>query len=375
MSSFLPVPNDVHLLSAVGDDSNGDTILAGLVSQGVGVGRIQRYRGDSPWCYIMVCSNTRTCVFQPGSEGLSVKHVRDNLTATDGDGVDDRDRVDDEDESLVLNGFGAAHFDGRHLDASVYLAGRFDSLAIPYSVDVERPRGEGLLKLLSGASIVLCNSEYCRLSLGLGVDDGGCFFNEKEIVCNLRRVLGEQAPRARIGLTTLGSKGSCLIILNENDAAEDSQRGKNGLDISATTEEVNIILEKHDKFPDSPRVIERHGALWCDPWDNCNIIDTTGAGDVFQGAFLAVLWNCAAALEQRQQSIGEGAEVKACRVRMTHSPLEVPVSKLVLAYALRIGTRVAGLKLNGLGSRVALPGTDEFIESELKMIMVESDRI
>ena len=93
----------------------------------------------------------------------------------------------------------------------------------------------------------------------------GVFFNEKEIVGNLRRVLGEQDPRARIGLTTLGSIGSCRIILNENDPAEDSQRRWNGSDISTTTEEINIILETHDTFPNSPRVIERHGALWCDP--------------------------------------------------------------------------------------------------------------
>ena len=48
---------------------------------------------------------------------------------------------------------------------------------------------------------------------------------------------------------------------------------------------------------------------------------------------------------QRQQSIGEGVDTKACRVGTVHSPLEVPVSKLVLTYALRIGTRSSRLSL------------------------------
>ena len=37
------------------------------------------------------------------------------------------------------------------------------------------------------------------------------------------------------------------------------------------------------------------------------------------------------------------------------TPFEVPVEKMILAHALSIGTQVAALKLNGLGSRAALP--------------------
>lgn len=361
-SSFLAMSCDVDLLSAVGNDVNGNTICNDLLSQGVGLERIQRYSGVSSWCYVMVVSsgpqqNTRTCVFQSGSTNLSVEHIKHNLLGSTSDGL--------KDDSGHLRGYSAAHFDGRHIEASVYLARLLVRLDIPYSVDVERPRGEGLLELLHGATIVICNSRYCNLTLGLDEQEEG-ELDEKETVANLRKILKEQAPQARIGVSTLGSRGSVLIILGEENTRGDI---RNKINMSECTDEENIVLERHCRFPDSPRVVKRHGALWCDAWKSVDVIDTTGAGDVFQGGFLATLWSCAGMERQRHERSFK-RETYTNKYDTVHSPLQLPLDTMTLAHALRIGTRVAGLKLNGLGSRAAFPSTDTFLELELKALQL-----
>ena len=61
-------------------------------------------------------------------------------------------------------------------------------------MDVERPGGEELIELLGGASIILCNSTYCRRVLGLVLveEEGGGAGGveeeeeEREIVANSR---------------------------------------------------------------------------------------------------------------------------------------------------------------------------------------------
>ena len=67
-------------------------------------------------------------------------------------------------------------------------------------MDVERPGGEELIELLGGASIILCNSTYCRRVLGLVLveEEGGGAGGveeeeeEREIVANLDTAINVQ---------------------------------------------------------------------------------------------------------------------------------------------------------------------------------------
>ena len=70
---------EIDLLSAVGDDSNGDSILSGLKSENVGIDLVERYEGNSAWSYIMIVDDTRTIIHQPSTKDLSLDYVQSNF--------------------------------------------------------------------------------------------------------------------------------------------------------------------------------------------------------------------------------------------------------------------------------------------------------
>jgi sugar/nucleoside kinase (ribokinase family) len=316
---------NIDLLSAVGDDSNGDAILLGLKPEKVGVDLVERYNGDSPWSYIMLVGDTRTIIHQPSTRDLSDEYVQSNLIQKD------------ENHEQRLSNYKAVHFDVRHPKAAINVAKECRNLDIPYSVDVERPRDE-LLELLSGASVVICNSNYVNLVLGeienkdKETTTNRSEFNEKEVVERFRHVLIQQAPCAKIGVMTLGGRGSFLVSLDNH--------------LTLSDDDDDGILES---TLNSPAVVERHGALWCESFPNCKIIDTTGAGDAFQGGFLTALW---------------GYSIHQNRSNKLSSRLTVPMNKVVLSHAMRIGSKVAAKKIEQAGARDGLPRYDTFIESE-----------
>lgn len=297
----------VDLLTAVGNDANGDTIMKELVEENVGVEKVQRYDGDSPWSYIIVAKDTRTIIHQPASSELSISHIKD--------------KVD-------LSEYGAVHFDARHHEAAIYLSKKCREMGVPYSVDVERPR-EGLPDLMHGASVVICNSDYCSLTLGLPK-----VADEQEMVSRFQKVLKEEAPNAKIGVMTLGSSGSFLI---QTDVRYDNDN--------------EVVISKTGNG--SPQVIEKCDSLWCDVFSNCPVVDTTGAGDSFIGAFLSAFW------ASKQNVVCTNEE---------------NYDKYFLAHALRIGTAVASLKIQKKGAREGLPRAgDKLLREEFEAMDREVD--
>jgi len=187
---------------------------------------------------------------------------------------------------------------------------------------------------MSNATIVLCNSMYCDTILGQSETQK----TDAELVTRLRKVIADQAPRAELAVMTLGARGSCLIRM-----AQDLQSGD------------DLVILTDGDSETTPTVTKRHGAIWCPVWRGCNIIDTTGAGDAFQGGFISAIWAYVA-------SKG-GTKV----IKSTH----LPMNDRVLAHSLRIGTRVATRKIEAPGARCGLPyiGDDIFLQSEFNALL------
>lgn len=69
------------LFSKLGNDANGDAIVAELEAEGVDTRAVLRGEGSSPFTYIIVDqqANTRTCIHTPGA-ARGARRVRSGLT-------------------------------------------------------------------------------------------------------------------------------------------------------------------------------------------------------------------------------------------------------------------------------------------------------
>jgi sugar/nucleoside kinase (ribokinase family) len=293
------------------------------------------------------------------------------------------------DKLVDLCQYTAVHFDVRYPTAALALARLCIQHNIPYSVDVERPR-EGLEEILRNASIVICNSQYCR-----SVDQTDTDTTDTTTAASpstttsecLLRVMAKQAPNAKIAIQTMGSQGSCLVFTDEtlrrqvishhfestinkkNANMKERKKDKDeddDDDSSMTTKDIIVIIPGDDQSPTV--TLSRDGTITCGVFRGGSIVDTTGAGDAFIGGFLTTLWT-----HYSLTTIQEGTNHQD---HDTNGPREVAIYNVnALARALRIGSRVASKKMEKSGARNGLPtmDQDEFLQKEFATLFQNND--
>ena len=309
----------VGLVTSIGTDVHGTTILSGLQQDHVDTRLVQIHpNATSPFTYILSESthHTRTCIHQPGSHTVTSDFVTQTVLP----------------QLQPPSSYMAVHFDVRQVDASIAIAQHCISHHIPYSVDVEKPR-PGLLDLMAHATIILCNSQFCQTALSSGLvvlpttpTTIPKHYNSKRwnILQNLKTVMTKLAPKAKIIITTLGQDGSCLYLADSS------------------------FEEKEKEVTIMEQVTSQYGALWCSSNNNIQVVDTTGAGDAFQGGFLTAYYK---------------------------TTTEHKNSKKTLAHALRFATHVATQKVQAPGARKGLPtSSDTFLQSEMQQLIQQQQQ-
>ena len=80
----------------------------------------------------------------------------------------------------------------------------------------------------------------------------------------------------------MGNRGSCLIYIQDD---------MNNDGIIFGSEVLNSNIDDNQNcIVTSPKVVKKYGALWYESSPDCNVIDTTGAGDGFIRGFLSAIW-------------------------------------------------------------------------------------
>lgn len=341
----------IKLCTKVGDDYVGRQIMADLVSEGIDLSSplFQVGGGGSTTAFTTIVvseeEHTRTCIHTPGTCG--------ELT------LEDLQRVDLND---VFRNVVLLHTDARHTDVALELAREAQKRGIPVSLDVEKDRNtKALDALLEVASIVLTNADQLEdylkkltremedsLERGplMQVSVGHEEIVEKKDAELFAHLIRPSAFFTRwynqIGkevIITRGNQGSAFIRCDSIRIKEDNRRimPVNMVSVSvydnrlthASVEQVfsDVNDEKEDVLCTARYNLETTGVF-----SNVEIVDTTGAGDAFFGAFL---------------------------VAKLH-----PVLKEKPRLALSFASWVAGRKLSGPGARTAIPQAHE-VDEEL----------
>jgi sugar/nucleoside kinase (ribokinase family) len=341
----------IQLCTKVGDDYVGRQIMADLEAEGVDLSsplfRVGNEGSTTAFTTIVVSEeeHTRTCIHTPGTCG--------ELT------LDDLQQVDRNDlfQNVVL-----LHTDARHTDVALALAREAQKRGIPVSLDVEKDRNSKALDaLLDVASIVLTNADQLEdylTKLTREMEDSrersplmptSVCHDDKIEEADAKLLAHLIRPSAfftrwynQIGkeiVITRGSQGSALIRCDSIQIKEENKQIMPVNEVSVSVFDNGVMRasvkqvfsdvndEKEDVLCTARYHLETAGIL-----SNAEIVDTTGAGDAFFGAFLLAKLH---------------SELK-------HKP------RLALSFA----SWVAGRKLGGPGARTAIPRAHE-VDEEL----------
>jgi len=296
---------ECELLTKIGQDELGSSVLNELKRDRVGTARVLRSHGTcTAYTYVIVDkeTKTRTCIHTPQTEELSSDDVQDLLETGD----------------ICL-----VHFDSRHTLAALTLAKIANAKGIPVTVDAEKNRPPYFEQLLPLCDIIFTNERFPHLYIQQ--QDKSSLTTPADKIAQLF-----QSTRANIIVTSLGSKGSRLYLRHVGNNAASIIPSFASASLSTSSRNFAVLHEVlSTAAKDSKETLhvtrETHmgyDVMSCPAWPLADeqVVDTTGAGDAFIGGFLAAL-----------------------------------IHRMPLDQCLQVGTMCAAQKIKQPGSRKGLP--------------------
>jgi len=370
VSSTSPHRIRVKLLTKIGGDAIGQALCEELRNDGVDLSSplfICEANSTSPVTTVIVSTNdnTRTCFHTPGSCG---QISSDDVRAAD---------LEEVFRNAVL-----LHSDTRHTGAAALLAKEAHTRGIPVSIDAERYRGDKMEDIIKVSSLFFVNEKevgnYLSTSDRRGVeslpapvvstsDSVGAVLNEEEVTCCARSAALAYALNGRKQqdvtmkevIVTRGENGSQHVSVERMRLHDKHNKGfvpgnvkhemlvtSDRVQNSAASDCVTIAQSIWRRYAESRQeetcmrnevtyALRRVGVM-----KDCDVVDTTGAGDVFIAGYL-LCWIVGKADQNNFPCICDDSK------------------ESIKLFCLHFATWVAGKKLSGVGARRAVPQSGE----------------
>ena len=254
---------DCELLTKVGTDELGETVLNELVGDNVGISRVVRsHATNTAYTYVIIEqeSSTRTCLHTPQTEELTVDEVNSMLERS---------------EKLSTLPYSLIHLDSRHTLAALTLAKVAISVGVPISIDAEKNRPPYFDELLPLCSIIFTNEKFPTLYMPAGRED------------KIAQLF--DSTRAQVIVSTFGGKGSVLYVRRGSEFDTRDTNKVMACPLRDIAQKIKLFASIHGILRISRESCPGYDVLRCPAWPLANelVVDTTGAGDAFIGGFLA----------------------------------------------------------------------------------------